>query len=151
MSKIKFRKLTKAEIASCNGRYKYELTESYCRIKVDLGKVDVVVTGWIVYHTATSVLKTIWINKGYWWDGPSGPTFDTPDFMPSSLVHDAGYQLVREGKLSRKYRKYLDKLLVQMCKEDGMAWWRRFYVYHSVRLLGWRNLKPEKTRQSSPL
>lgn len=144
MSSIKYRKLTKAERESCNGRYKYELTEEYCRIKIDLGPADILRAGWIVYHTAISVLKTLWIHKGYWWDGPSGPTFDTPDFMRGSLVHDALYQLMREGKLSKKYRKYADKLLVQICKEDGMAWWRRTYVYWAVRAVGWTKLRKEK-------
>ena len=39
------------------------------------------------------------IQKGYAWDGPSGPTIDTENFMRGSLVHDALYQLFREGKL----------------------------------------------------
>ncbi len=138
---IKYRKLTKAEIASCNGRYKYELTESYCRKGVDLGEFDITVANYLYYFAD---LKELWICKGYWWDGPSGPTIDTPDFMRGSLVHDAIYQLMREGKLSKKYRKYADKLLVQICKEDGMAWWRRCYVYWFVRAFARSALRKEK-------
>ena len=146
MNKIKYRKLTNAERKSCNNRYKYALTETFYRKNVDLGKHNIDVIGFIRYNAKT---KELWVFKGYWWDGASFIAIDTPDFMASSLIHDAGYQLMREGRLSRKYRKYLDKLLVLMCKEDGMPGWRRFYVYHVIRALGWWNLRPEKTRQSS--
>ena len=35
------------------------------------------------------------VKKGYAWDGPSGPTWDTDDTMTPSLFHDAAYQLMR--------------------------------------------------------
>lgn len=145
-NKIKYRKLTKAEIASCNGRYKYALTEHYSRYDIDLGTFGMGVLGYIWYLPRN---KQLWICRGYWWDGASFIAKDTDNIMPASLVHDAIYQLIREKKLSMKYRKYADKLLVQMCKENGMSWFRRFYIYHFVRLAGRWNLRPEKTRQSS--
>lgn len=148
INKIKYRKLTNEERKSCNWRYKYELTETFVRKDIDLGKFDIKISNYIFYDASAN---TLWIYAGYWWDGPSFLAIDTEDFMASSCVHDAGYQLMREKKLSRRYRKYLDKLLVQMSKEDGMPYWRRFYVYRFVRALGWVNLRPEKTRQSSPL
>ena len=37
-NKIQYRKLTEAEIASCNGRYKYALTENFIRRNINLGK-----------------------------------------------------------------------------------------------------------------
>ncbi|HUS89668.1 MAG TPA: hypothetical protein VMW91_10000, partial [Desulfosporosinus sp.] len=45
----------------------------------------------------TIAFNYIVIHKGYAWDGPSGPTFDTPNFMLGSLVHDVFYQAMREG------------------------------------------------------
>jgi hypothetical protein len=47
----------------------------------------------------------------YGWDGASGPTLDTPSTMFASLVHDALYQLLREGKLPPEYREKADLLL----------------------------------------
>jgi len=38
-------------------------------------------------------------SKGYAWDGPSGSTVDTLNFMRGSLVHDALYQLIRMEKI----------------------------------------------------
>lgn len=76
------------------------------------------------------------IREGYSWDGPSGPAIDTKNFMRASLVHDALYQLIEEGQLSRNQRKNADKTMRDICKEDGMSGKRRFWVYWFVRLFG---------------
>lgn len=76
------------------------------------------------------------IKKGYAWDGPSGPTIDTPNFMRGSLVHDVLYQLMREELIAQEHREYADKLLREICLEDGMAQIRAWWVYQGVRLLG---------------
>jgi hypothetical protein len=77
------------------------------------------------------------VKKGYAWDGPSGPTIDTKNFMRGSLVHDALYQLMRLGKIDKNtYRDAADKELVRICREDGMWWIRAQIVYWGVRLGG---------------
>ena len=94
--------------------YKYQLAETY-RVYVGIYLPKAIVTEWLV-------LKDGWltITRGYAWDGPSGPTFDTPDSLRGSLVHDALYQLMRLGLLSREYRQAADDLLHNICVEDGM-------------------------------
>lgn len=76
------------------------------------------------------------ILKGYSWDGPSGPTIDTPSFMKGSLIHDALYQLMREEKVGFDQRLRADQLLREVCIASGMfqpyAWW----VFWMVRLFG---------------
>ncbi len=84
------------------------------------------------------------IEKHYAWDGPSGPTIDTPSFMRGSLVHDALYQLMREGLIDRRYRKYADELLRKICLEDGMNKFRAWYVYRAVRIFGRWTCTPRK-------
>lgn len=79
---------------------------------------------------------TISITAGYAWDGPSGPTIDTPDFMRGSLVHDALYQLIREGHLPQAARAQADETLREICLEDGMPRVRADYVYAAVRAFG---------------
>jgi len=86
------------------------------------------------------------IKKDYAWNGPSGPARDTPNFQRASLVHDAFYQLIREGLLDPKWRLYADKLMRQMCLEDGMWRIRAWYSYQAVRLFGWLKVRPEKPR-----
>lgn len=76
------------------------------------------------------------VRAGYAWDGPSGPTIDTKTFMRGSLVHDALYQLIREGYLDPSYRKYADNLLKEICREDGMSWLRAQWVYLGVSKFG---------------
>ncbi len=76
------------------------------------------------------------IEKNYMWDGPSGPTIDTLNFMKASLVHDALYQLMREGHLDKKYKKQADKLLRGICLQSGMSKFRAWYVYMAVKFFG---------------
>lgn len=79
----------------------------------------------------------ITIRAGYAWDGPSGPTIDTKNFMRGSLVHDALYQLMREGHLDHDAcRDPADRLLQALCREDGMSAFRAWYVYQGVSRFG---------------
>ena len=74
------------------------------------------------------------IRKGYAWDGPSGPTFDTTNFLRGSLVHDALYQLMRENLLDHHlFRALADWTLRALCLEDGMWHVRAWWVYVGVR------------------
>ena len=61
------------------------------------------------------------IKAGYSWDGPSGPTIDTKNFMQGSLVHDALYQLMRERVIAQSKRKRADEILRIFCRQDGMS------------------------------
>lgn len=76
------------------------------------------------------------IRANYAWDGPSGPTIDTKTFMRGSLIHDALYQLIREGQLKDYHRLEADQILRAICREDGMNWVRAAWVFHSLRLAG---------------
>lgn len=88
---------------------------------------------------------TLIIQKGYAWDGPSGPTIDTPDTTAASLMHDAGYQLIREGYLEDCYRAHFDNLLKLTMKQDAamypepiqsLAKLRADYFYEGVHIFG---------------
>ena len=80
---------------------------------------------------------------GYMWDGASGPP-NNPDNMRASLFHDALYELMQLGLLDRKYRDVADRLLRQICLEDGMDkfWADRFYEV--VRAFGECHTFPPK-------
>lgn len=60
------------------------------------------------------------IREGYAWNGPSGPTFDTPCFMRGSLIHDTVYQAMREKLLDLAWKIPADKRLYKICRQDGM-------------------------------
>ena len=108
--------------------YKYQLAESYI-IRVGIQIPDIIIS----YYLSVSTKGNLMIKKGYCWDGPSGPTVDTKNFMRGSLVHDALYQLMREGLLDQKWREQADKELKRICIEDGMSKIRAWWVYQAVR------------------
>lgn len=131
---------------------KYRHLKGYEYEMLDTVVVDTGIVGEPIVHAESIdyVYMSLWdtgrlfISKDYAWDGPSGPTVHTKTFMRGSLVHDALYQLMREGKLDRKYRKRADQLLREICLEDGMNKFRAWYVYQAVRIFGDKNSKPSK-------
>ncbi len=123
-------------------KYKYQLMADY---QVDTGLIreggqTARVTGDYVTLAADGLMR---IKQGYAWDGPSGPTFDTKNFMRGSLVHDAFYQLIREKALGSGQRAFADRLLRDHCREDGMSALRAFYVWKAVAWFGGSAAKPE--------
>ncbi len=124
--------------------YKYQIVEDYSidiPIKPDSEAVSP--SGFIQLSTVGKLT----IKKGYAWDGPSGPTIDTLNFMRGSLVHDALYQLMREEKLDYKdCREPADRLLQNMCKEDGMSSIRAWWVYKGLRIGGDPAANPDNRR-----
>ena len=119
-------------------RYKYTLVDSYSR-KINIEPEHKLGNDFLYLDRN----GTLYISKGYSWDGPSGPTIDTKNFMQGSLVHDALYQLMREQHLDLKYRKYADELLRLMCIEDSMPKIRARVVYWGVRVFGKSSATPD--------
>lgn len=114
------------------GGYKYQLFEEYV-VTVGIAQANDIVTDFI----DLSPVGRLVIKKGYAWDGPSGPTFDTLNFMRGSLVHDALYQLMRQKHLDRDvFRDEADDELEKICREDGMSWARSKWVHLGVRVFG---------------
>lgn len=120
--------------------YKYQLAEDYT-ITTGVIPADRVEDDYLILEKDGMLT----IRAGYAWDGPSGPAIDSRDFMRGSLVHDALYQLIGDGKLPAITRVYADDLLRRLCREDGMSAVRAWYVYQAVRMFGGRHTrnKPE--------
>jgi len=108
--------------------YKYQLVETYC-VQIPIRPKNNIETEYISLAKSGLLI----IREGYAWDGPSGPTIDTKTFMRGSSVHDALYQLMREGLLSRRHRNDVDKLLARMCLQDGMFFGRAWWVHVGVK------------------
>jgi hypothetical protein len=119
-------------------KYKYQILEDYVD-NISIVPFSDVSTPFIILDTSGKIT----VKQRYSWDGPSGPTIDTKNFMRGSLVHDALYQLMREGRLDyKKDRKQADVILKEMCIEDGMSSFRAWYVYNALRLFGEKNARP---------
>lgn len=113
------------------GGYKYQLIETYF-VDTPIRPDALIVARFLVLQPS----GRLGILEGYAWDGPSGPSIDTENFMRGSLVHDALYQLMRENHLGQEHRPAADALLRDICIEDGMSRFRAWYVHKSVRVFG---------------
>ena len=121
--------------------YKYQLTHHYT-VGTPIRPARTIGTIYISLN-ASGVLD---IAKGYAWDGPSGIAFDTLNFMRGSMIHDALYQLVREGHLEPFNKDAIDRLLQAICIEDGMSRLRAWWVYHGVRLFADFAVRPSSQK-----
>lgn len=123
--------------------YKYQLAKKY-EVQTGIEPIEAISSAYIkLYQNGKLTIK-----KGYAWDGPSGPTIDTSNFMRGSLVHDALYQLMREEELESYYRDDADRLLQQICKEDGMSSFRAWYVYQSLVMFGGEAADPDNKKKT---
>lgn len=118
------------------GAYTYILAETVEYQTVILDRAH------IVSGVTLDAAGLLTISRGYAWDGPSGPTFDTLSFMRGSLIHDALYQLLRcpdspaTGNDHTILRHRADLILHDICVEDGMWKWRAAWVLRGVRAGG---------------
>lgn len=120
--------------------YKYQL-QKRAGIEIGLKLLKPIETPFISYRGGF-----LYAEQGYAWDGPSGPTIDTKNFMRGSLFHDVLYQLMKEGILSWESQKLADNALKEICKIDGMSLIRRSYVWLAVSLFGktWSKLHKDE-------
>ena len=111
------------------GGYKYQLDQDYFD-RVFIKPSVHIECGYIVLSTNGALM----IERGYAWDGPSGLTFDTKSSMRASLVHDALYELIRNGFLSEEDREAADYELYERCIEDRMWKFRARAWLKAVRI-----------------
>ena len=133
--------MTKPYIKYRSG-YKYQLAEEY-QVKVSVLPKNDIKTDFIELSTEGMLI----IKKGYAWDGPSGPTIDTPNFMRGSLAHDVLYQLLRNELIDEKWRDKADEELRRICVEDGMLKICARWVYIAVRKWGKVAASPESRKK----
>lgn len=113
--------------------YKYQLYRSINRrVPFTISKQKTSAGG-LLRLSANGILT---IKHGYAWDGASFPAIDTKNFMRGSLFHDALYQLIREGVLHKDCREEADKVLREICLQDGMSRLRAWWVFKGVRFGG---------------
>ena len=120
-------------ITYTNG-YKYQLVHDvrYQLVSISVDENQESGTRWL-HLSARGMLI---IRKGYTWNGPSGPTFNTKNFMRGSLIHDALYQLIRAGMVDSDQRDNCDMELDMLLEQDGMSRLRRWWVRKGLKRFG---------------
>ena len=118
--------------------YKYQVARDY-RIKLAVIPFEPICLPFVLMDTAGDTI----IKTGYAWNGASGPTVDTRNTMTGSLVHDLLYQLIRLGLIDPKYKAYADRMLKEICVEDGMNRIRAACWLWAVKTFGGASCKPD--------
>lgn len=120
------------------GNYKYRMLRDYS-----------ILTPYLLEHPIETdyfslVKGRLTAKVGYAWDGPSGLSIDTKTFRRGSLVHDLPYQMCRERYLDYKIHRYIaDRMMQQVCIEDGMWKIRAAWCYQAVHLFGEKHARPQ--------
>lgn len=111
-------------------QYKYELSSD---LKMNIG-----IYGFEVKHKFFTLDKdgNLVIFKSYKWDGVSGPMIDTKNSMIGGCVHDALYQMIRLGLLSKLLKSKMDEVMMELFKRCGMWEFRAEYAYYGVAVFG---------------
>ena len=82
------------------------------------------------------------INKGYLWDGVSGPTWDTKSTMIPGLVHDAFYQAIRLELLPLLFKEEVDTVFYELMIYHKVWKTRACYFYKAVKEFGHNSCVP---------
>lgn len=122
--------------------YKYQLAERY-QIRIDIKPEEPIITEFI----NLDVNGLLTLEQGYASDGPSGITIDTKNSMRGAFVHDALYQLMRQGLLSKDHRPYIDELMRSIFLEDGMSKFRSWIWFRCVRGMAGFAADPENRKK----
>jgi hypothetical protein len=95
--------------------YRYKLDEAYLQtLPFSAFDCKDVPGGWVSLDGSK-----LYIVPGYAWDGAStGLPWTPKKWLRPSLVHDALYQLIREGHLPMERRKNADEVFYQLLREN---------------------------------
>jgi len=124
------------------GGYKYQLAKDYVYQSSFAPELEIFSE--FIAFLPNGLLN---IKRGYAWDGTSGPTIDGKTNMRASLVHDAFYQLIREGHLSFDMRDKCDQEFRRVCLEDGMWSVRAWVDYQGLKLFGASSCTPGDVKE----
>ena len=110
-------------------KYKYVLE------KESKYNVDIPIVAFESNYLIVTNDKCLVIKKGYAWDGATG-IIDSKKFLEASLVHDALYQLMRAGKIDKRYKDDIDKMLKLFCYNAGTSKLLSWLIYMATKLFG---------------
>ncbi len=128
--------------------YKYQTVDSPVRLRLQDLKPDVAVKAPFASLSRKGVLT---IRGHYAWDGPSGPTIDTDNFMLGSLIHDCLYELIRNEFLPHYFWRFADRELDHVNELCGMSRIRRWWVRKGLAVARGRAALPKNRKKIKEL
>lgn len=126
--------------------YKYQLHSPF-KLTINIKPEKDIITHYIQLNTQGELL----LNKGYAWDGASGPAPDFDNAMTGALVHDALYQLIRHGELSKSYKDEADYIFYELCIRSGLNRPTAWIYYKAVQKFGDPHIKKSAIRPTNHL
>lgn len=126
--------------------YKYQIKERFCVSTILRPQSRVEIPGYVLLDTDGD----LYVSASYCWDGPSGPTYDFKCDMAASLVHDALYQLMIDGGLSKELKPQVDRMLRNIMIEDGASVWRAIVYEKVVNKYGKEYMKTKEVIRLEP-
>ena len=128
---------------SFRGGYKYQTVNSPVKFQLRAFKSP---TGHVTPFCEITKDGLLTIRSSYAWDGPSGPTVDTDNFMLGSLVHDCLYEMLRNGYLPHNQWHKADAELDRINQLCGMSRVRRWWVRKGLAMAGGRAALPKNKK-----
>lgn len=127
--------------------YRYKLEEAYLQtLPFSAFDCKDVPGGWVSLDGSK-----LYIVPGYAWDGAStGLPWTPKKWLRPSLVHDALYQLIREGQLPMERRKDADMVFYQLLRENQVNVLLAFPAYLAVRIFGNYCLRKGRKTKEAP-
>lgn len=125
--------------------FKYQLTRD-CVLKSSVFPLEDIITDFYEIHKDGTLIG----KKGYAYDGPSGPTFDSKCAMRPALGHDIVYQAMREGLIPWSFKSAIDDDFYFWLLEDGMWNWRAVMWHRAVVKHGGREPENPYKEYSAP-
>ena len=86
------------------------------------------------------------IDRGYAWDGASGPAMDSKTNMRASLIHDALIQLVQTGLLDKSWKMQIDLEYFRVARQDKM-----WHIRAGIELIAIQGHDWEETKTSEEM
>lgn len=124
--------------------FKYQIRENDFEVFVgDWGQTKSIDSEWI----KLTLDGWLTIRLGYAWDGCSGPTIDGRKSMRASVIHDAGYELIRKRFLPSNSKEAVDKTFHGYMVADGMWKFRANYYYWGVDKFGEKSTLPSHKKE----
>ena len=89
--------------------------------------------------------KTFIVPVGFECDGASVPSFlwdsVSPQIHPATLRAAIAHDFLYRSAVPGWTRKEADELFYQLCREDGLSWWKSQKAYWGIRLFGGNSWK----------